>query len=246
MRRLFLFVLFGSLPAWAFDPYKVIVEDESVELFAELPSGHTDLRTYRAPYSVIEAYSKEKKVEGGDIKDFPKAPDCTRAEIHALKLWGTNDIYERVNRALRNVQEGKLDGAPLSSTVELEIQMIASGVNCAPQYEGPVVRMEKAPEWLLTQYRVPNFLGMRGFTSTTKGSTPAPYFLENYLHQINIPKARGADIDSLGIAQWPGEKEVLIRPGTVFKVTSRQEFPGMRPSHMFRWEMSFTPNVAAY
>lgn len=235
MRTFFLSLIFGIGTAHAFDPQKIIVEDVSVDLTAQLPSGVTDLRTYRAPYSVIDAFSKDKAIEGGDIKDFPKAPDCTRAEIQALKLWGTNDIYERVNRSLRTVQDGKVGGVPLSPVIEREIQMIASGVNCVPQYEGPAVRMENAPDWLLAQYAPTNLLGQRGFTSTTKGTVPAPYFLQNYRHEILIAKVRGADIDRLGIATWPGEKEVLIRPGTVFKVVTREEHPGQMPSHLFRW-----------
>jgi len=220
----------------SFDPTKVIVEDTSVELFAELPSGHTDLKTYRAPLEVVRAYSLDWRIQDGDIKDYAKAPHCNRAEIHALKLWGTNAIYQKVNHALRTMQEGKISGKTLDPLTERQIQLIASGVNCAPQYEGPAVRMENAPDWLLSQYQTPNYLGMRGFTSTTKGSVPAPYFLELYVHEILIPNAQGADIDVMEIAEWASEKEVLIRPGTIFKVLSREDLPGKKPSHIFHFQ----------
>ncbi len=213
-----------------------MVEDPSISLLAELPSGHTDLKSYRATNALISDYSLEWKLEGGDTKDYSKAPDCTRAEVHALKLWATNEIYPEVNRALRTMQEGKLEGNPLASKVEREILMIASGINCAPQYRGPVVRMENTPALLLAQYEPGNYLGMRAFTSTTKGTNPSAYFLERNLQEIFIPEASGADIDVLEITAWPEEKEVLIRPGTVFRVTSRTHYPGKKPSHLFFFE----------
>lgn len=156
-----------------FDPSLCIVEDPNIVTYAELPSGDVNLKTYSAPFSVIKRYALLHGVSGGDIKDFPLAPNCTRAEIDALKRWTYNDdVYPLVNKALRFAQKGKINGVPIDEKTELEALVIASAVNCIPSFQGAVNRIETAPSFILDQYKTGNLLVFRGFTSTTKGNTP--------------------------------------------------------------------------
>lgn len=217
--------LSGFIPHWAdwgnTDPNQIVVEDPSATVLAELPTGDYDLKTYRISQAVLNEYARLFSVAGADVKDNGKAPDCTRAEIHALQQWTTNFIYTEVNHALRLAQKGKVNGVLISPKVEIEILMIASAVNCAPQWEGLAVRMENTPPVILNQYQEGYHILARGFTSTTKGKDPNPHFVPISKQKIFYTNARGADVDALGIASFPAEREVLIRPGTVFKVISR-------------------------
>lgn len=211
------------------NPISIIVDDPSAPILAELPSGNIDLKTYRASNSVIGKYAKHFNIEGGTTKDFAKAPLCSRSEIDALRRWTSQSSeypfdYVKINGALRLLEKGNVDGKPLDPVIELQILVTASAVNCAPQYEGPVVRGENTPPAILAQYSEGNNIGLRAFTSTTKGQAIAISIYEPH-QKITINNAWGADVDSLGISEWPSEKEVLIRPGTVFKVLTRKDEP---------------------
>lgn len=234
MKQIFLWliVVIGSLGF----ADSIIVEDPSVIHYAELPSRDVHLKTFRASDTLIRTYSAQEGVENGDSKDNPKAPNCTRAEIDVLKRWTTNDIYRRVNQALRTIKKGMVDGVKLEEKWENTILLLASAVNCAPQYEGEVVRIEHPPKAVLNEYQPDNFLLMKGFTSTTKGKKHAESLPLTEASKIFIERASGADVDSLGVSPWSTEKEVLIRPGTVFKVLYRKE---MENPLKIKWEFGF-------
>lgn len=252
VKRLFLVLLFSAsafsfphldeilYPVWdEFDPNKIVVEDPNVEVYAELPSGDVKLKNYRASYEVIAKYSSLHGLTGGDLKNVELAPDCTNAEVAALKLWTTNDIYLDVNKALRYGQKGKVNGVPITEKTESEALLIASALNCVPQYEGLVTRLENTPPVILAQYQKGNYLVARGFTSTTKGndvSDSFAAFFSTYKQRIRYGVVKAADIDRLGLSQWPGEKEVMFRPGTVFKVIDRKDVP---PPERFTNQMQF-------
>ncbi len=220
-----------------YDPANIVVEDPNVVLLAELPSGDYNLKEYRATSRDIETYSKEFKIEKGDLKDNPKVPNCTRAEVDAVRLWQTNDVYPMVNKILRMAQKGKLNGATVEAKYENIILMIASASNCAPEYEGPAIRGENLPDFLLNQYKVGNYLGMRGFTSTSKGDELTYWFEEHSKQRIYFEKVKGADFAAFGVATWPEEHEVLIRPGTVFKVLSKTKATN---SKFIQWDFQFS------
>jgi len=224
--RFWLLVLVFQSTAWA-DSIDIIVGGPEVAWTTELPSGDYDLKTYRASINVIQEFSKLFKISDGELKNFPKAPDCTQAEVRALKLWGTNEIYQDVNKTLREVEKGKVNGVPVARKTEVTLLMVASGLNCAPQYEGIAVRMETPPGLIMKQYQPGNYLLLKGFTSATKGEQPSKYFWESATDRIRYDWVRGADVDSLGIATWPDEHEVLVRPGTVFRVLTRNDHPNL-------------------
>src|SRR5688500_3798885 len=88
----------------------VIVEDPDHVHWTQLPSGDVHLKNYRATDAVIAAYGTDTGLEKPDVKDNPKAPDCSRAEMHALKDWVGQSTYWKVNKVLREVKKGKVDG----------------------------------------------------------------------------------------------------------------------------------------
>lgn len=216
-------LVFHASVALGFDPFKIIVEDPFAILEAELPLGNVDLAQYRATVQDIELYADFHSIEHATTKDYAKAPNCNRAEVDALKRWASNVYYEEINHALRTAQEGVVDGEQLSSRLQNLILVLSSAVNCAPQFTGQVVRGENAPEFILKQYEKGNDLGFRGFTSTSKGMELSKEFEEKSKQRIFISNASGADIVATGIPAWESEKEVLIRPGTVFRVLSREK-----------------------
>lgn len=220
-----------------FDPKNILVEDPHTLLLAELPRGDINLKEFRATSKDFELYSKYYSVEQPDKKDHPNVPLCTRAEVDAVKRWQGNDHYQTINQILRAAQKGKLNGAPISEKNEVLILMIASATHCGPQYDGPVIRGEKIPpDFIFVQYQEGNLLGLRGFTSTTKGTKLTQYFEEQSRIRIYIEKAAGADFDAFGVSPWPMEKEVLIRPGTVFQVRTKTK--ALAPPWM-EWDFSF-------
>lgn len=223
-----------------FDPNQITVEDPKTKFYVELSTGDYHLASFTAPPSLIEEYSTENKIENGALKDNPKVPGCTRAEIEALKLWTTNDIYKDVNKVVRGAQKGKLNGQPIEKKLEQHILMIASGVNCAPQISANVVRMETPPEVITNQYQPGKMVGLRGFTSTSNKSKPTQWFLDHEKYLVRVDNATGADIGSLDISPWPEEKEVLLRPGTVFRVKSKKDYPaGSKPLREYRFEQVY-------
>lgn len=154
-----------------------------------------------------------------------------------MRLWQTNDVYPMVNKILRTAQKGKMNGVPVEAKYENIILMIASAANCAPPYEGPAIRGENLPAFLFPQYQVGNYLGMRGFTSLSKGEDLTNWFEEHSKQRIYIEKVKGADFDAFGVATWPEEHEVLVRPGTVFKVLSKTKTTN---SKYIQWDFEFS------
>ena len=239
LRILFaVFLTFGGF-AWGIDDLdNILVDNPHAFYLTELPSGDFDLKSYRASEQVLIAYAQAVGLQDPSVKDYPKAPECTRAEIDVLKRWVTNDIYREVNRTLRYVRKGFIDGKKVSTDMENQILVLSSAVNCAPQFKGEVVRTEQTPEVILDQYQAGNHVLMRAFTSTTKGKLPASTIPQLGASRIHIEWATGADIDALGISPWPDEKEVLIRPSTVFKVRTRTPLDIV---FGFKWQFYFDP-----
>jgi hypothetical protein len=225
MKFIFFFILLSFKLIHADSLHNIQVRNIHEPYFVEMPNGKVNLKTFRADLKLIQAYSVEHKVEEGQKKDFEKAPNCTRAEIHALKSWTGSMVHKTVNRKLRNLKDGKVDGKPLELEIQRQILMIASGINCAPQFEGEVVRIEDPPDHILAQYELGADIVVKGFTGTTKGSEPAKSMLNEVKTKqtILIFNGKGADIDLMDIATWKKEREVLIAPGTIFRVVSVEE-----------------------
>lgn len=228
------FLLSLALAFSAFADGTVIVEDPNYVHFTELPSGDVYLKTYRASADDIVGYAKFTGLKDAGLKDNPRAPHCTRAEFHVLQRWVTNELYPTVNKTLREVRKGMVDGVKVAPKWENVILMVSSAANCAPQFEGEVVRGEYTPDEVLAEYQQNNFILMRAFTSTTKGKNIAD--TTPWKSKIHIERASGADVDILGISEWPQEREVLVRPGTVFRVMEREPVEG---SLLARWIFSF-------
>lgn len=228
MNLVFLFILiFASVVSADFDPNLVTVESPTAEVYAELPSGDVRLKDYRAPSRILQRYCELHDVKDCETKDFAKAPNCTRAEIHKLKDWSTVSGYQAINEALRIGQKGKVKGQPILEKTEIHALVMASAVNCAPQYEGIAVRLEGTPKRILAQYLSGKFIIARGFTSVSKGTELAESILsfKHMKEKICYDKVSGADLDVLGLSGFKEEKEVILRPGTVFKVRERSDYP---------------------
>ena len=184
-----------------------------------------DLQRFQADEKMIKEYSQEHNIKFGLKRDFEKAPKCSRAEIHALRGWTNNSVHRTVNPVLRGLKEGKFKGKDISKRLKNLILMIASGVNCAPQFHGTVLRIEDTPDDVLLTYNPGNEVVVLGFTGTSKEKEPPESMLSEVKvrQTLIIHNARGADIDSLGISYWKNEREVLLSPGTRLKVISAEE-----------------------
>lgn len=209
----------------------ITVKDPKQVHIYELPSGSYDLKNFRAEPHHLRSYGNEWNIKAPEDRYLEAAPNCSRAEIDAIIKWSSNDHYEQINRIMRTVEDGKVQGHLVSPKLEALVLMLSSAVNCAPQFEGQVVRAEKTPDWVLSDYQIGNDVRMRGFTATTKGKEIAAGIFPNWISKILIEVAVGADIDAMGIAVWTSEKEVLIRPSTTFRVRSREDHLSSQHKH---------------
>jgi hypothetical protein len=135
-----------------------------------------------------------------------KAGMLTSHELHHLKNY-TGSGYREVNAALRKGEVGE--------SLMQRVNAINAGLSKLPSYHGQVTRFAQLKPEQWAKYEVGKTVEEQGFTSSSRrtdwGWSGGTKFI--------IQSKNGKDVSHL--SHHPGEKEVLFRSNTRFRVTHR-------------------------
>lgn len=196
------------------------------------PNREVDLSTYTIPdeafsTEIWEQMANELAMHPQDIYDqyvkpaIASAPTALRNSIdktEAVALYYyTANYYEFFNKALRRSHP-----TPSMNKTELKkweniILAVASAINKQAGGACKVKRGTSLRPEVLAAIEVGGKYVDRGFMSTTEGEIP-PEFQKGVTFKIEASRCRRID----WISRFPDEKEVLMAPGTAFKVVRKK------------------------
>jgi hypothetical protein len=182
---------------------------EAEEKLAELRAQLADLESQGAAKG-NDPSAKLARLEERYKKVVESSQTCglTIGEAAALLSY-TQSGYRKINYLLR-VQGDELEEAkPYMAAIEAALKKIKP-------YQGMVTRGVELPDDRLAQHKVGAVLTYPGFTSTSAGGKA----FDIKKHQFVIQSKTGNFIGFQ--SQYLDEYEVLFRPGTKFKVISRE------------------------
>jgi hypothetical protein len=206
-----------KVPEGLKDEFGAPLPTRSQDYVLNLPSGSIKVATYRAPDEVLAAFMEAMADEKNlSIDEESDAPRCKDAEKIALTYY-TADGYKLINTGLRKLAQGEKP----AREVELAILAAISGVNCAGlAKEHFVIRGANLSAEKLAKYQKDAIIVEHAFTSTSIDTEVLADFRGNT--EFRIIEARGANLSDFGVWSENGERELLIAPGTLFKVLDRR------------------------
>lgn len=142
---------------------------------------------------------------------------CRKEEIASLRDYASAAGATGVNRTLRVIRKGQVEGLAPSAALVAKIKVIASGIRCVASESVEVTyRGANLTEQQLARYREGRTVVERGFTSTSPSGVP-----DNFIGNVEfrIWDAQGAMLRDIN--PFREEDELLIQAGTLFKVTWR-------------------------
>lgn len=204
-----------TLPAGLKDEFGNPLPRSSSDYEVKLPSGAIKPASYRAPASLLSQFKSSLPEDERETEDHDDVEGCSQEEILAI-FYYTGEGYKEVNKGLRRLAQGQ----EIDPATDLNIRAVLSSMNCADQSKPEVVvrGANLSPE-KLAKYQKDAIIVEHAFTSTTMGKKVHSDFKGST--EFRIIGASGANLDGLGTSAEEGEKELLIRPGTLFKVLDR-------------------------
>lgn len=172
-----------------------------------LPGGSTPAR--RTPPDAPAS------LELNDMVDFLRGRGVSPDDIEALRYYTTDAGYSELNGALRGP-------GPVAPDVQVKIDAAVRAMDALPDHAGPVYRGETIGpgETWLDDYQPGNVVQRPAFTSADL-NRPFPGNV-----QYVIESQHGKSIGGVSV-YYPGEVEVLFRPGSDFIVVSRTDVGGV-------------------
>ena len=140
------------------------------------------------------------------------ANPLTADEVKAIHYYTTNAGYTEMNRFLRNPAAYSGDEA---ARIQRLIDDTVSGLDKLPEYHGNTFRGADLPDSVTAHWK-PGYEGTtEAFWSTSTRPGTADSFIGNTY--IEFEGRSGVDVSKL--SYYDSESEVLIKPGTRFRVT---------------------------
>jgi hypothetical protein len=195
----------------------------------------------RAAQGIIEE-SKEigKRTEGVKIaQHLLQVKDGTRKEIwrRCAYLYSLESFLDkRLNGTLRLVdsEEHKQEWRSRLETFGLFAWFLFDFPQDADEFEGYLYRGANLPEEGISSYKdaaeTGELLAFPTFTSTSRNRSIAERF-GNTVFIISVNRSRETSVDTSDISEYPNEKEHLLIPGFLYKVT-RVEFDAAENKHL--------------
>ncbi len=188
-----------SRPAWADAEYSAPAREVSSPAFRD-----TFEQVLDENYSFMERELKHLGEQGViELGNYSHLSLDQRIAV----LSYTYSTYEPVNARLRK-------GGFAAAEIAPYVQVLNSALELLGRYNGVVLRtVDRLPPAVLAQHQLGATVIYAAYTSTAKRrSLTAAY-------NFTIRSRTGADLD--GYASNSNEQEVLFKPGTSFRVTSR-------------------------
>lgn len=192
-----------------------LLPSRSSDYELKLPSGTIKPASYRAPASLLSEFVNSLPADERDTSDHDEVEGCSKEEILAIFFY-TGEGYRDVNKGLRGLPQGQ----KIEPATDLAIRAVLSAVNCAKSSRPEVVvRGANLSAEKLAKYQKDAIIVEHAFTSTTMAREVVPEFRGNT--EFRFIGAMGANLEGLGTMAEEGEQELLLRPGTLFKVLDR-------------------------
>ncbi len=205
-----------TVPEGLKDEFGSSIPTRSKDSMLNLPSGSIQISTYRASDEVLAEFMTAIADKSLTIDEEGDAPNCKEAEKLALTYY-TSEGHKVINSSLRNLAQGEKP----DRKAEVSILAAISGMNCAPQgKERFVIRGVTLSPEKLAKYQKDAIIVEHSFTSTSIDEEVVVDFRGNT--EFRIIEARGTNLSDFGVWSENGEKELLIAPGTIFKVLDRR------------------------
>jgi len=219
--------------------------NSAIEKSKKIPHESDDsTNAQESPYRI--EYFLKKIEEEGDISHF-LGKNLTDEEARccalALRFYsGFGSLNDRIEMTSLLNQSFGTDNSPYSTIVN---SMLKAFANIPYEKEICVRAIDIEPnnKNLLDIYQIGNVIRWKNFSSSTRGTEPAPRFEGRNAYFI-IESITGRYIADFSC--FPAEKEVLFPPGCFFRVTDRKEEDEETLIYLRQTEVIFTENVVVW
>jgi hypothetical protein len=195
----------------------------------------------RAARGIIEESKKIDRLEEGKgiAHHLLNLKHGTRKEIWqcCAHLYTCESfLYKRLNETLRSVDsvEHKQEWRSRLETLGLFAWFLFDFPQDADEFEGYLYRGANLPEEGISSYKdaaeTGELLAFPTFTSTSPNRSRAEMY-GNTVFIISVNRSRETSVDLSDISNYPAEKERLLIPGFLYKVT-RVEFDAAEKKHL--------------